>query len=73
MLKQYNLQLESDVIDKLDELLDVAGMSRSGFIMAVIDQIVKMMSSGKGYDIKNLTLPEALKILGNIGRMMDKK
>jgi len=70
---QYTLQLDPEIIGQLDKMLEVAGMTRSGFINSLCVQVVESMNLGKSPNIKNMTLPQALKILGNLGEMMSKK
>ena len=72
MKKQYSMQLESVAVEKLDELLKNTGMRRSTFVNLLITKTVDAMDLSSIPDLKKITLPEALQMLGGLGKMMAK-
>jgi predicted DNA-binding protein len=72
MNKPYSIQLNEKNVEKLDKLLEAIGGNRSAFFNSLMEQILKAMEIGKVADIKNMTLPQALQLLGKLGKQMDK-
>ena len=71
--KNYQISLDEKAMDKMDELLKMAGMNRSSFFNTFLVKTVEAMDLGAVPDINKMTLPQVFKVMGSLGKLLEGK
>lgn len=71
--KNYQISLDEKAMDKMDELLKMAGMNRSSFFNIFLVKTVEAMDLGAVPDINKMTLPQVFKVMGSLGKLLEGK
>lgn len=71
--KNYQINLDEKSMDKLDDLLKLAGMNRSSFFNTFLVKTVEAMDLGSVPDINKMTLPQVFNVMGSLGKMLQGK
>ena len=71
--KNYQINLDEKAMDKMDELLKLAGMNRSSFFNVFLVKTVEAMDLGSVPDISKMTLPQVFKVMGSLGKLLEDK
>jgi hypothetical protein len=69
--KNYQIMLDEEAMKALDRWLEAAGITRSGFLNTYVVKVVEAMELKKIPDYKKMTLPQLLKMVGSLGKLMD--
>lgn len=71
--KNYQINLDEKAMEKMDELLKMAGMNRSSFFNTFLVKTVEAMDLGSVPDISKMTLPQVFKMMGSLGKLLEDK
>jgi hypothetical protein len=71
--KNYQISLDEKAMDKMDELLKLAGIRRSSFFNTLLVETVKAINLGSVPDISKMTLPQVFSVMGSLGEMLQGK
>ena len=71
--KNYQITLDEKAMDKMDDLLKMAGMNRSSFFNTFLVKTVEAMDLGAVPDINKMTLPQVFKVMGSLGKLLEGK
>lgn len=71
--KNYQITLDEKSMDKMDDLLKMAGMNRSSFFNTFLVKTVEAMNLGSVPDINKMTLPQVFKVMGSLGKLLEGK